>query len=635
MIRATDVFVSYKAEDKPRLVPLISALEAEGFTIWWDSHIRAGDHWRDDIQAHLDAAKCVVVAWSYRSVGPDGDFVRDEAARARKRGTYLPVRLDLVEPPLGFGEVQAILLKGWKGDRSDPRFLALSEAVKRRVAGEDITPLSSRDDGGRVSRRAVVVGSAGAATALAAAGGWLILRPKAENANRIAVMPFKNLSGDAGQDYFADGVAEELRAALTRIGMQVIGGASCEAVKGVETKAACKKLGAANLLTGSVRRSTDLIRISAQLIGGSDGIEHWSETYDRAPGDVIKIQTDIATSVVRALRIALGQAALSTLTLGGTSDAAAQDLFLRARKTYAEGDDAGSCLQSISLLDAALERDQNYADGWREKGNVLEYLASVYSTNAAERSERLVQAEAAATRAIALAPRLGSAYSVLAVIEVDRFRFASAYHHMRQGVAVSPDDPNTLAAASDIMKWFGNGREALQLADRLISLDPLNELSFNQRAAILFSMRRYQEAITACRRSLELAPKAIFPQVIAVYCLLLMNRLAEAGIELGKLPADDSWRLTGQAILAARSHNVTTAERIIQHMRELSPDPPRYQLAEIYAQAGNANRAFVELNLALRAQDPALQQLKSDPFLDPIVRHREYRALLQQLKFPG
>jgi serine/threonine-protein kinase len=91
----------------------------------------------EDIQHNLDAAKCVIVAWSRRSAGPEGDFVRDEATGARKRGTYLPVRLDPVEPPFGFGEVQAISLKGWRGDRADPRFTAVSEAVRRRIVGEE------------------------------------------------------------------------------------------------------------------------------------------------------------------------------------------------------------------------------------------------------------------------------------------------------------------------------------------------------------------------------------------------------------------------------------------------------------------------------------------------------------------
>lgn len=175
MIRTTDVFVSYKAEDRARLLPLVSALEAEGFSVWWDSHIGAGARWREDIEEHLDAAKCVIVAWSKRSVGPTGDFVRDEASRAQRRGVYLPIRLDPVEPPLGFGEVQAISLRGWKGDRPDPSFQALAEIVHRRIAGEDIAHVKLTRDRPGVSRRAIVAGGA-SAIALAAGGAFLLHR---------------------------------------------------------------------------------------------------------------------------------------------------------------------------------------------------------------------------------------------------------------------------------------------------------------------------------------------------------------------------------------------------------------------------------------------------------------------------
>ena len=98
-----DVFVSYKSEDRARLKSLVSALEAEGFNVWWDAHIGTGTDWRDEIQQHLDAARCVIVAWSQRSVGPEGQFVCDEAGRAKKAGSYVPIKIDEVDPPLGFG----------------------------------------------------------------------------------------------------------------------------------------------------------------------------------------------------------------------------------------------------------------------------------------------------------------------------------------------------------------------------------------------------------------------------------------------------------------------------------------------------------------------------------------------------
>lgn len=132
----SEVFVSYKSEDRGRLHPLVSALEAEGFSVWWDAQIGGGANWQKDIEQHLDGARCVIVAWTKRSVGDEGHFVRDEARRAQRRGVYLPVCLDAVEPPLGFGEIQAIRLVRWKGDRADPRFQSLVDAVRAYQSGQ-------------------------------------------------------------------------------------------------------------------------------------------------------------------------------------------------------------------------------------------------------------------------------------------------------------------------------------------------------------------------------------------------------------------------------------------------------------------------------------------------------------------
>ena len=112
----SDVFISYKAEDRRRIRLLVEALQADGYSVWWDDHIGAGDDWRRTIEQQLDAARSVIVAWSKRSVGPGGRFVRDEASRAQARGVYVPVLIDAVQPPLGFGENQGTSLRGWKGD---------------------------------------------------------------------------------------------------------------------------------------------------------------------------------------------------------------------------------------------------------------------------------------------------------------------------------------------------------------------------------------------------------------------------------------------------------------------------------------------------------------------------------------
>jgi len=304
-----DVFVSYKAEDRRRVEPLVQALQAEGLSVWWDEHIGVGDTWRDTIERQLNEAKTVVVVWSKKSVGPGGGFVREEATRAQKRGVYVPVLIDAVMPPLGFGESQATSLKNWHGNRADPRYRAFLKAIWR-ICG--CVPSSAKQDTQRaslVTRRTAIAGGAAATAAVAGVGGWAIFRNGSSGSasDSIAVLPFENLSGDPGQAYFSSGIAEEIRSALSRIaGLKVAGSTSSEAVRNDDAKTVATKLAVANILTGSVRQSASLIRITAELIDGSTGLDKWSQSYDRSPGDAIRIQTDIAANVASALSAALG-----------------------------------------------------------------------------------------------------------------------------------------------------------------------------------------------------------------------------------------------------------------------------------------------------------------------------------------
>jgi serine/threonine-protein kinase len=633
MIGATDIFLSYKAEDRARLRLLVAALEAEGFSVWWDTHIGGGAHWREDIQEHLEAAKCVIVAWSRRSVGPEGDFVRDEATRARKRGAYLPILLDPIEPPLGFGEVQAIALRGWKGDRADPRFQALAEAVRRRIAGKDIAHVKFAHDRFEVSRRHVFVGLG--VTAAAGIGAWLIVKPAPANAKRIAVLPFANLSGTKSQAYFAEGIAEELRSALSRIGLQVIGRASSEAVKDLDTKIAASKLGVANIVTGSVRRSPEIIRINAQLISGADGVERWGQTYDRGFGDEIRIQTDIAANVAQSLSIALSQAAKTALALGGTTDSAAQDLYLQAAALYSNDTSEGALRDVVALLDAAAARDANYANAYRLKARSLELLATSYPKSPSDIARTLEQAELAARRAITIAPKLGSAYAELALIEQDRFNYVDALRYMNQAIALSPDDPLVLPSAMYITRYLGDPRKALLLADRLAALDPLNALTYTRRADVLIALRRYPEVIQSSRRSLQLAPKRSYPHQLIGDALVLMNRPNDAWAEYKKVPDDDVFRLAGEAIIEGRSRNRGAVERTITRMRELFGDAASYNYAQVFAQAGEKDRAFAALGRAFQVKDPGVTGLRTDPFLDPIRGDPRFTAFIRKANFPS
>ena len=193
--------------------------------------------------------------------------------------------------------------------------------------------------------------------------------------------------------------------------------------KNIDAKIAGAQLGVPNILTGSVRRSAETIRVDTQLVSAADGVERWAQTYDRAPGDAIKIQTDIAQSVAKALSLALGQAARAALTLGGTADAAAQDLILKSRKLSRDSTDAEILRRRVGLAEAAIARDPHYAEAYVEKADALYYLAINYAPTAGEVAGQAALAAAAAQKAVALAPRLGTAHAALAQIAEARLRF--------------------------------------------------------------------------------------------------------------------------------------------------------------------------------------------------------------------
>lgn len=631
----SDVFVSYKAEDRSRVGLLVDALQSDGLSVWWDAYLGGGSRWRQDIQEHLDAAKCVIVAWTKRSVGPGGQFVHDEATRAQRRGTYLPVRLDLVEPPLGFGEIQGFPLSGWKGDRSDPRYIVLVEAVRRRIAGEYIAPIPANRGEPLVSRRTAIAGGV-AVAAVAGSGGWLLLKPEGANENRIAVMPFANLSGDPAQAYFSDGIAEELRTTLSQIGLQVIGRASSDVVKDLEMKAAASKLGVANILTGSVRRSPDKIRINAQLVSGSDGVERWTQSYDRAPGDAIKIQTDIAANVAQALSVTVGQAGQAAVALGGTKDSVAQDLFLQSEQLTREtAPDKDSLRKRLALIDAALARDPNFAVVHAHRSHVLRILVMQDAWSPLDATKMIVEAEASALRATALTPKLGSAYAALAMLEMYHFNFKRMLGFAKRALALSPNDLAVLSPASYSFAYVGDREESLRLVEQAIAIDPFYTSWHEGKAGVLVTLRRYPQAIAAYRRAMELAPDRNYLRAKVIQAFSLQGRFTAAKAELGTFPANARIRLWFETLMAARAGDKASAERTIQRLKQHDGESRSYEYGGLYALLGNLDQAFVELDNALKTRDYSLIQLKTDPLMDPIRDDPRYAALLGKLRFPS
>lgn len=630
----SDVFVSYKAEDRARVRPLVDTLVADGLSVWWDAHIDGGDEWRETIQQNLADACCVIVVWSKRSVGPDGSFVRDEATRALRRHVYLPVRIDKVEPPLGFGETQALPLIGWKGGHADPRYQAVLGAARAIVAGKSHVPrdFTSTNDG--LSRRTVIAG--GVVTAVVAgAGGWLLLKPGGAASDSIAVLPFANLSGDAAQAYFSDGIAEELRSALARIAqLKVIGRTSSEAVRDADAKVAAKKLGVANILTGSVRKSPTLVRISVQLVNGATGIEHWSQSFDRAPGDALVIQTSIAEHVANALSIQLGRAAKAALTLGGTANAAAQDFYLKASEIRRSADGEADYRSSLALVDAAIGLDPRYAAAHALRSVNLKVLAVTYETSPDEMRLGLDQSVRAGKHTVALAPHFAPGHSALAFALFSQLNFAGAFEQSREAYRLAPGDASVLLSHASALSWMGDAAEALSVVDRAVMLDPLNPVSVSGKGECLYYARRYADAADFAQRSLELAPDRTFSRWLLANSSILLGRERQSLDALNRMPADGWYRLSSTAIFRARNGDRAAADQALADFAAIDDGTLGFQFAQIRAQRNEIEQAFAALEQAWEIRDPGLNRIVVDPYLDPLRGDPRFAAFVRRLNFP-
>lgn len=630
-----DVFVSYKAEDRARVRPLVDALQADGLSVWWDAHISAGQDWRESIAANLEKARCVIVIWSERSIGPSGRFVRDEAARAQRRGTYLPVTIDRVEPPLGFGETQCLPLEDWKGNCEDPRYRALLEAARSGGSGLPSwweTAAFSRGGGG-IDRRSVMAGGAIAAVTASSAAGWYYLRGASGNARSVAVMPFANLSGDPAQAYFSDGLAEELRSGLTRInGLKVIGRTSSEGLRNDDAKTVAMKLGVGSILIGSVRRSPSTIRVSAQLVNGSDGVEKWSQTFDRPTGDVLQIQTNIAEAVVSQLRNQLGDAEKAALNLGGTKIAAAQDLLLKANATEELTQDA--LKSQIVLYDAAISLDPNYAAAYAAKSLAQTRLAINQSSSIDDLNHDLHESAASARKAISLAPEFADGHLALGYNRNTAVDYPAAWAEYQRALQFPGLSPWAKLGIASFVARMGNFDRARAIWQSAVESDPLNPRLLVTKADINLTARDYAPAITIFRKYLAQSPDATSPRGGLAMALLLAGRDVEAEREVAKLPSNYSISFVIGAVIARRAGDRTRAAAILDDMRKIRGDAGNYQYAEMLADMGDREAALVELERAVTLRDPGLLLLTTDPLLDKLRNEPRFCAIIRQLNIP-
>ena len=623
------LFLSYAHADEARATKLAKALEEAGYNVWWDALIEGGTAYAKTINDALENADVILVLWSAASV--ESDWVRDEAALGRDRKRLVPLSLDRVKPPLGFRQYQFINFRSWRGRKDAPQFVALERAIAA-AAGQEAPARTIRRP--RISRRtALIAGGVAGAAAIYGSTFLFIDRDWLKGDDEqpsIAVLPFKNLSGDDGQAYFSQGLTEEIRAALVRIdALQVAAAASSEKAgeEQEDAEAIARQLGVGFLLTGSVRRSGDLLRIATELTDGKTGFSLWSNTVDRKLADIFAVQRDIARMVANALsiRIATDQPAP-----GGTGNIEAYELYLKGKSLFGLARDEATDRQALAHFELAIAADPKFALARAARSRVLASLASA----AAEPGQlmRLYgDAIAEAKRAVELSPGLAEAHLALGYgLFAGRLDVRGARPSYDKAFQLGRGNADILLLYALYCSRAGREAEAHSAIQRALALDPINARVHRAAGSIDYAARRYEEALPPLRRALELNPQISNAHALIAFCLTQLGRLQEAKAEFLAEPTE-FFRLTGLAIVEEKLGNRAAAERAYAGLVKAMGEGALYQEAEILAQWGRLDEAVAKLHAARRTGDSGLTYLATDPLLDPVRRQPEFINLSNEL----
>jgi TolB-like protein/tetratricopeptide (TPR) repeat protein len=670
------VFLSYASQDAEVAQRICAALRAAGVEVWFDqSELRGGEAWDRQIRKQIhDCALFVPVISTHTDARREGYFRREwklavdrTADMAEDVAFLLPVVIDntpdaTARVPDRFREVQWSRLPD---GQTSPAFIErvcrllspeVSTATQPSVrpvsrAGAAIRePLRAARMSKRVLLAAVALVVLVALASLLANKFWIAKHATPEAAARagaaptafnppphsIAVLPFVNMSGDKEQEYFSDGLTEELLNSLSEINeLQVAARTSAFSFKGRDTDIGtiARKLNVGAVLEGSVRRSEHTIRITAQLINAVTGFHLWSKTYDRDLGDVLKLQTEIATAVASALKVTLLGDVAVKVELGGTRNPAAFDAYLRGAKAISSRHEAKDLPTAIAAYTEAIRLDPNYALAFVGRSGALTIYATEVETAAAAR-EGFDKARVDARQAIALAPDLPQAHLALAQVwEIGDLDFMQASDAFDRALALAPGNAEVLRRSGQFAVWMGHFDAGVAAARRAVVLDPLARESHGVLGRALYAARRYEEAVAAYAELISLEPgfKGTYAARGLAYYGLGDLQSARASCET----KPDYW--PSQQCLAViydklGRHSDAAAE--LSKLRAALGDDAAYQCATVYTQWGNRGQALDWLETALRLRDPGLVQLKTDPLLDPLRKEPRFQAVMRELKFP-
>jgi adenylate cyclase len=395
-----DIFVSYSRQDKALVAPLVAAIEAEGWSVWWDPEITPGEEFDALISRELESARSLVVAWTPNSV--DSRWVRGEARDAADRGVLVPIRFRAAKLPIDFRALHTIDLDDWKEDRRGPAFRNLCRALESKLGAP---------------KKAVAAPSPS---------------EKAPEVS-ICVLPFANMSGDPEQEYFSDGITEDVITDLGKVSaLSIVSRNMAFSFKGA--KGGVGEIGrqtkASYVLVGSVRKAGERVRITAQLVNASSEAQVWGERYDRDLKDIFALQDEISKAIVNALRLTLLPEEKRALEQRATTNVKAYKFYLMARQFSVMGNERHQEI-IVRLCKRAVELDPSYAAPWA--------TMAIAQWDMHRRSASDDNGEAAAHEAIRLDPRLADAHAALGAAMQGAGRYEEGLEACEAALRVDPE----------------------------------------------------------------------------------------------------------------------------------------------------------------------------------------------------
>ena len=642
------VFLSYVSQDAEVAKRIAEALCASGIEVWFDrSELRGGDAWDQKIRRQLhDCALFIPIISANTAARHEGYFrfewdLADQRMHmmARNHAFIVPLCLDATpetgadtpdsfqrvqwtrlpsgEPPTAFVERIRCLLSVEAATTSDQARTLRSAVASTALAPRRLT-----------RRRTGLVCGAVAAAALLVVGyfglGRLIgPKPNVSGAASIAVLPLANESGEASQQYFSDGISEDLITALSQFaGLKVIGRTSAFQFRDSkeDSRSIGAKLGVAHLLEGSVRRSGEMVRVSAELIDTADGSTQWAERYDRPYRDLFALQDEITSAVAVALRAKLlpGEyaAAQSDRPPGGSLEAynaLLQGRFFAFRNTEAD------LRKAIESYTQATRLDPTYGLAWSDLAQAWTTLSSGFLGGESEQ-EAYAKARESADRALALSPDLAAAHLaqgyLLQNADLD-WRGAEADYH--RAMELAPNDGEAKFFLGNQLATFGELKSAIELTRQALGTEPLRGFWYNWLATYLSGLNRFDEAERAVRKAIELQPGASWFHY-TLTSIEVERRDAQAALAAAQQEPPGVWQNSALALARQIVGDRKEADAALMALIEEDSNTQAYQIAEVYALRNDADGTFEWLDRAWSNRDPGIEYLLYDPF---ILRYRD------------